>query len=101
MCALARVKEYKRKARKAAGIPVRVCVPGGSPVEQRKRWRESTNARHPNLMKDAQVKYREKVGLGYAAWVMRVRVQDVPIPLLEAKAALIRLNRKLRDEKNG
>jgi len=101
MCAQERVKEWKRKARMEAGIPVRVCVVGGSPSEQRKRWRESTNARHPNLQKDAQARYREKVGVGYAAWVMRVHVTDVPEELLEAKATLIRLNRKLREEKNG
>lgn len=93
--------EWKRRARREAGIPVRECVYGGSKQEQRKRHRDSTNARHPDLQKNAQKRYREKVGLGYAAHTMRVRVGDLPVEILEAKAALIRLKRKLKKESNG
>lgn len=51
--------------------------------------------------KESQQRSRDRVTLYYAASKMRVKVGDVPVEMLEAKCALIRLKRKLRDEKNG
>lgn len=87
--------------RRAKGVPVQTPrAPGESRLEQRKRHRDSMNARHPDMQKNAQKKYREGVGLGYAAQVMRIRVGDVPIEILEAKVILIKLKRKLKEGKN-
>lgn len=90
-----------RKRRRAAGIPERAFVTGRNAAESNRAAGKKWRLAHPAEHKAMQRAVVEKAGLGYAAHAMGLRVADVPVEVLEAKAALILLNRKLRDEKNG
>lgn len=56
---------------------------------------------NPGKSRTMQANKKNKVTLGYAASCLGVRIKDVPVEILEAKAMLIRINRKLKESKNG
>lgn len=90
-------KNLMKERRRAAGIPERVCIKGGSKEEANRRASKRWRLAHPAEYRALQKAVVEKVGLGYAARTMREKVGDVPVGVLEAKAALIRLKRQLRE----
>ena len=101
VCSNVRHKEYQRKIRRASGVPVRgECVFGTTIAETRRRNQAKWRKLHPEESKAAQDGKREKVTPGYAASCLGVRVSDLPIEMLEAKAVLIRLNRQLKEPQN-
>ena len=83
-------------------MPVRTgCIYGTSSAETSRRGQAKWRKLNPEKARTMQASKREKVTPGYAASCFGIRVNGVPVEMLEAKAVLIRINRKLREFKNG
>lgn len=64
---------------------------------RQERWRKL----NPDKARALQINKKEKVTIGYAASCFGTRISSVPIEMLEAKTMIIRINRKLKESKNG
>lgn len=102
VCSNAYSKEYQRKLRLKNGVPVRTgCIYGTSSAETARRGQAKWRKLNPEKARAMQASKREKITPGYAASCFGMRIDSVPVEILEAKAVLIRINRKLREFKNG